>query len=358
MASGQCADCQEHHETLHDIRKRNLCTACFTRYVNSKILKRMESYRIKNQEGHERPKLFLPLSGGVSSQVLLAVLDAQCKKQYSKQGRTAYDIVVAYIDVTGQHSDTGPQWYQQTYYNYGMHTYNRTLSIWDAFTTDVSLEEELQTLGLKRALNMSDEDFYTFCISSATSVTSRSDLQQMILTRFLVALTKKERCSSTLYGHSDSRLAALSLAAVAKGRGGAVPASIADGLNAGYGISLNYPTRDLFKTELELYAQIQDPPIIYVPDDVKETKNVPSIRNTSIDDLLTQYITSQGEKYPSIMANVVKTTGKLQTTESNASSGQTYCRLCRGTMLSDPTDSTTSELCYGCLRLKQDIKIS
>ena len=357
----KCADCQE-IDGEHEIRKRRLCTPCFIRYVNSKILKRMESYRIKNQSGHEKKRLFLPLSGGVSSHVLLGVLDAQLEKQVSKQGRTAYDLVVGHADMNPGQSAVGLTWYTELSEKYPMHTFLPVRAISESLSTNTTLQDDLASLSVTRVPDMTNEDFYTTILASATTATTLSDLQEIIRTRLLVALARQHNCSSILYGHSDSRLAALSLAAVAKGRGGAVPASIADGPNEGFCINQNFPVRDLFKTELELYAQVVQPSFIMADSEsyggVAEPQKLPSLRNTSIDDLLTGYITSQGEKYPSIMANVVRTAGKLLVSEpGTAPEKRRACVFCRGTILSTNSESTGTGLCYGCTRMKQDIRV-
>ena len=108
--------------------------------------------------------------------------------------------------------------------------------------------------------------------------------------------------------------------------------------------------RDLFKTELEAFLECS--PDLESRLVLNQGPEVPvvSIRNTSIDTLLHNYITSQGEKYPSIMANVVRTASKLQVPP--AETGR-RCRLCTMPIVGSLTETV---LCYGCDRMKQDIK--
>lgn len=375
-----CADCAQHVGSLHAVRKRNLCTPCFTRYIDSKILKRMESYRMKISNSHERKRLFLPVSGGVSSLVLLSVLDAQLHKQMSKQGRTAYDLVVGHIDMTVSHATStahsivDPQWYQELTKRYPTLNFQPAVNITDVFQTDGTLAYDIATcLNLSLADINSNATTYNHLLNACTTATTLNDIQQIILHRFIVALARCHDCSAIIYGHSDTRLAALALADVAKGRGGAVPGDIADGFSQILEMRVNYPARDLFKSELELYAQLQDTGLVEMlapgeqqvvggdgAVDGKTTgKGVVSVKSMSIDELLTGYITREGKKYPSIMANVVRTVGKLQASEDGEAR---YCRLCRGVILTSSANAVGGgeggqELCYGCVRMKQEIKV-
>ncbi|RMZ86675.1 hypothetical protein DV736_g6097, partial [Chaetothyriales sp. CBS 134916] len=265
----------------------------------SKVFKRMESFRFKNLTGDARKRLLLPLSGGVSSLALLHVLDAQLTRQREKQNRTAYDLILVHIETTGEGQD--------------------------------------------------DRELYVSMMAAASTATARSDLEQVFLKRLVMCLAKQHNCESILWGHSDSRLAALALAEVAKGRGGSVPMILSDGRSPA-GVRFNYPMRDLFKTELELYASVLPQPLVAMAERGSGGATA-AVRNTSIDSLLSTYIMSQAEKYPSIMANVVRTASKLRVAELDDDTS--VCVLCFGEV-----DSPTYDLCYGCRRMQQDIKIA
>jgi cytoplasmic tRNA 2-thiolation protein 2 len=213
----------------------------------------------------------------------------------------------------------------------------------------------LERLGIHKQPGESDEEVTQRVFASATSVTTRADLESILLQRLLVAIAKQQNCEGVLWGHSDSRLAALALADVAKGRGGSVSSNIADGPSL-HEINFNYPVRDIFKVELQTYAQALGEPLFIETESGTAEQAVPNIRNTSIDNLLSAYISSQGEKYPSIMANVVRTAGKLQV--ENTDSGALACSFCvMATIPSSHEKGENSHLCYGCERMKQNIKI-
>ncbi len=309
----------------------------------------MESYRFKDLTGHQNKRLLLPVSGGVSSLSLLQVLDAQLNEQIAKQNRTAYELLVVHIDLLGTEQAVSTSWYKTIESRFSLHEYLPIMKVHEAFCIDEDLEDALSLLGLKRNRQTGDQDFYTTILSTTSSSTSRADLRELLLKRMLVALARQHNCDSILWGHSDSRLAAQALADVAKGRGASLPGALVDG-SSPEGIKSNYPVRDLFKAELDLYVATLSPALQPLRS-LTETEPVVSIRNTSIDSLLTSYITSQGEKYPSIMANVVRTASKLQVPIHKITSS--YCTVCRCAM---DLEDEAGVLCYGCNRMKQDIK--
>jgi cytoplasmic tRNA 2-thiolation protein 2 len=309
----------------------------------------MESYRFKNI-GDQKKRLLLPLSGGVSSLCLLQILDAQLREQMSKQGRTAYELVVVRVgheeeDGEGEVEGERCEWCMGVEERFGLHTYLPVRKVWEVFEIDKVLEGDLEHLQVVRG-ERDDVEFYEYLMASMNSVTTRSDLRDLMMKRMLLAIAKEQGCHSILWGHSDSRLAAQALSDVAKGRGGAVPRDLADGI-ASDGVVSNYVMRDLFKSELEAYAAILEPPL----EVLKESEPEPvSIRSTSIDQLLNSYITSQGEKYPSIIANVVRTASKLQVRQHGDNNA--LCPVCRNEL----EEQSSESICYGCIKMRRDIK--
>lgn len=348
MTNKLCEQCHT-NEVSQEIRKRHICKDCFTQYVNSKVRKRMESYRFKNLSGDQKKRLLLPLSGGVSSLCLLQILDAQLEEQIAKQNRTAYELLLVHVDLLDVQEEVSAEWYSVLSERFPLHRYLPMMRIYEAFQIDESLAADLSHLDLRRDEEHNDREFYEDIMTSTKSVTTRSDLTTLMMKRLLVATAKQHRCDSILWGHSDSRLAAQALSEVAKGRGGTVPGALADGTSSD-GVNSNCVMRDLFKSELELYASILNPPLEVFKGEM-EGEPVTSIRNTSIDQLLNSYITSQGEKYPSIMANVVRTASKLQVPQS--ASDASICPVCRAEL----EIQSNEIICYGCIRMKQDIRI-
>lgn len=81
-------------------------------------------------------------------------------------------------------------------------------------------------------------------------------------------------------------------------------------------------------------------------------KGVVSIKNMSIDEVMRRYVKEQGEKYPGVMANVVRTVGKLQKTSTTSELGR--CVLCKGRL---EEGDQYERLCYGCQRMREDIRV-
>lgn len=351
-----CYDC-DHNIAALEVRKRHLCQECFQKYVASKILKRMETYRFKNQtlgganevNQARKKRLLLPVSGGVSSLVLLEVLDKQIKKQLAQQGRTAYDLVVCHIlleDAQDLAIDA-TAWYRALQKKVGEgHHFLPVTCLSEVFECDSRMQADLKLFGLVRSDGEQALDFLRRVIGSARTATARSDISTVLLRRMLVAMAKDQECTSILWGHSNSTLAALTLSSVAKGRGGAVSSEFSDGPSPWPDLNFNFPLRDLFETELQMYVDsLPDLRNCLAPISAREAPV--SLRATSIDSLMSTYITGQGEKYPSIMANVVKTAGKLQTPKHEGF----RCRSCAA-----PISGPGEVLCYGCERMKQDIR--
>lgn len=355
MAVDTCVECRERDAALN-IRNRRLCAACFSYYVHSKILKRMESYRFKNSSGNQKHRVFLPLSGGTSSLVLLQVLDAQLHKQIANRNRTSYDIVVARVVLPEDHDSTAiKNDYEDLKQRFSTHNFLPLLSMHEVLRLDSNIDRDLKHLGIVRREDESDGDFFLRILSCTTSATTRSDLQSILLKRLLVATARDQKCTSVLWGHSDTRLAALALADVAKGRGGSVSSTIADGQSM-HGINFSYPVRDLFKAELQAYAQVASEYCLERGVDNDAPAQQPaSIRTTSIDNLLNTYITSQSEKYQSIVANVVRTASKLEVKRPNDIA--VSCPVCIMPIVEATGILTSySGLCYGCERMKHDVR--
>lgn len=196
------------------------------------------------------------------------------------------------------------------------------------------------------------------CFSSATS---KIDLDYVLLTRLVVAFAKQAGCETILWGDSDSRLAAKTLAGAAKGRGAALTWQVSDGLSP-WGVKFEFPLRDLSKSELLQYERVcPELSKIVIPDEPL-SDNVLT-KNLSIDELMMRYVQTQGEKYRGVMANVARTANKL---ESSVSDDSPSCTLCGGivgnvkgntgvTASSQSGDSQTSQFCYGCSRSRPEV---
>jgi cytoplasmic tRNA 2-thiolation protein 2 len=329
---------------------------CFIKYITSKPIKRIESYKLKNDAGEERIKLLLPVSGGVSSVVLLPILDQYLQRQTSRRGWSTYELHVLMVET----SSTSTVGNLATIFNglrqqFPSHTFS-LLPLSAVFDLDESIRKDLSELGIRE--QVSAKASLETILSSITTPSSRADIQRLLLTRLIVTVSRTNRCSAILWADSDSRLAAKALSSVAGGRGGYLPFQIGDGLSP-WGVRFHYPLRDLFKPELVTYATTVSGSLFdLILIDPLSTSTATSIRTTAIDDLLSSYIDSQGEKYPSIMANVVRTASKLQTPSLSTEGRISSCNICNMPCqrTEGDTEARRTWICYACKRLKLETR--
>ena len=353
------------------------------RYIGSKPLKRLEEYRVKGASKEHQRTLLLPVSCGVSSVTLLHLLDQQLQSQLDRTGRTGYNLHVLLVDTSGEETN-GPTIGQLKTLNerYPRHAYT-ALTLAEIFNYKITFGDELfpfisqddsNVISVKDRNQAKLHEF----LSSLPSATSRSDILGILRTRLIVAFAQDTGCESVLWGDSTTRLAEKTLAETAKGRGFSLPWQSGEGASP-YGVHFNYPLRDLLKKELLTYSELASPPLtLLIMQQTSSAQVSASTKNTTINDLMSQYFESVELNYPSIVANVVRTSGKLRAPQSLLSDRN--CGLC-GLPISDGTSGihswagdqqkdtessnfgstnplTTPGLCYGCARTMHGAKVA
>ncbi|KAI9837267.1 MAG: hypothetical protein M1819_000341 [Sarea resinae] len=198
---------------------------------------------------------------------------------------------------------------------YPRHTYS-ALALADAFNSAYALSKSPEDDGLPLTeLNgdssLSCQERLERYISALPSATSKHDLVGILRTRLIVAFGKKHGCESVAWGDSTTRLAEKMLAETAKGRGFALPWHVSDGMTP-YGLTFTYPLRDLLKKEIIMYSSMTNPLSSIVTEDPRAMQPAASAKDTTIDQLMSQYFESVEENYPAIVANVVRTSSKLE----------------------------------------------
>ena len=303
----------------------------------------METFRVRHSKPGEEPTLLLSLSFGVGSTTLLHLLSEHLKGQLEKTGRTGFKLVVLYVDQASSEADTTVL-LEKVKSRYPDHIYISS-QLSDIFSfKDISLLLEPEKKDGAAVGNEPNSKRLENLLKSLDSATSRADAVEILKRRLVVNLAKEHKCEAVLWGDSTTRLAERTLAEIAKGRGFSLPWIVADG-ESPYGIQFYYPMRELLSKEIEAFASMVDPPL----DDVilaEETKPAVSTKNTTIDALMKQYFESVERDYPSIVANVVKTAGKLQPVPLSEIEKQ--CELCEMPLLGNAPEM--SRLCYGCVR--------
>ncbi len=232
-------------------------------------------------------------------------------------------------------------------------------------------------------------------LASLPSASSRRDILDQLVRRLLVSQATTGTggggpADALLLGCSTTALAEKTLAETAKGRGFSLPWQINDGTVETGGDSvpqlpLYYPLRELFRNELALYTQVAQPPLTEgdlilalpstpsAPSSAVPTAAIVSHKDLSIEDVMTRFFAEVEANYPSIVANVVRTTAKLERhghdhaqsdqEEQDSAHSATSCSIC-GMPLDEAGDerwngeigleelgkTLGAQLCYGCQR--------
>ena len=332
--------------------------------MHTKAIKRLETFRVNFHTNEER-KVLLPLSFGVSSITLLHILDLHLKTQMSKTGRTGFALSIVAI---GNAEETLPikDFLEKVRTQYPGHEY-AALPLQDVFCAipdDAALRNLVPESA--RGGNFSAQEQMASLINSLTSATARADVLSTLRTRLIVEHAKSRGCQSVLWGDSTTTLAEKTLAETCKGRGFSLPWQVADGKSP-FGVYFHYPLRDVLKKELVSYIGLAADALsslVHEPTS-GSTQASTSSKNTTIDDLMKQYFESVEEKFPSIVSNVVRTSGKLEVPAGSDS--DLRCSLCDmpvpdrrfgihgwgGYQQDDSIGTPTmpcKKLCYGCTR--------
>lgn len=203
-------------------------------------------------------------------------------------------------------------------------------------------------------------------LAGLPSSTSRADLIGILRSRLINAFAKARDCESILYGDSTTRLAERILSETAKGRGVAIPWLTEDGQSP-HGIKIVYPMRDLLRKEITAYARMTTPSLTpLIAEGHSSESTSASSKDNTIEELMGQYFDSVEQNFPSIVANVVRTSSRLIAPPSERGRLCQLCRLpvARGTdglhwcgeqesadgSTRDISDKATERLCYGCAR--------
>jgi cytoplasmic tRNA 2-thiolation protein 2 len=292
-------------------------------------------------------------------------LDLHLKTQRSKTGRTGFAISALYVEDPDQNIQA-EELVEKARQQYPNHQY-ASLPLHDVFRVlpdDASIRELVPQAEDKS--NLTPQEQLTRLINSLTSATARADVLSTLRTRLIVEHAKLAGCESILWGDSTTRLAQKTLAETAKGRGFSLPWQVSDG-ESPFGLNFNYPLRDVLKKELVSYINMAEPGLSALVHETSSgvTQASMSSKNTTIDDLMKQYFESVEENFPSIVANVVRTTSKLEVRPGAIADPR--CSLCSmpvpdgrfgihgwGGDQQDGDDFASSNIrrniCYGCTR--------
>jgi cytoplasmic tRNA 2-thiolation protein 2 len=300
-------------------------------------------------------RLLVPVSFGPCSVALLQILDSYLQGQMERTRRAAYELVCVHVALGTEGIDLTAARFRDLEARYPRHSF--VYSHLEDCLKELDVEQLCATAASSDSNMLGPVSSLDDLLARLPSASSRADVVQQLLSRMLSSTASRHHCAGILYGHSTTRLAEKVLVATASGRGFSLPWQVSDVRVDG--LQLAYPLRDLLRKEMIAFGELVQPSIaqLIMPEDEGQ-RTVASSRLTTIDDLMVQYFSSVETKYPSIVANVVRTSSKLL---SAADDEPARCSLCNVHMAEeargiqgwqgDPSVSTAqSSLCYGCHR--------
>ncbi|KAI2789854.1 Cytoplasmic tRNA 2-thiolation protein 2 [Penicillium oxalicum] len=321
---------------------------------------RMSKFKQMKRTSGQAPRLLLPLSLGISSSVLLQIINEDIERQLAKNFvNIGFEVHVLVVDEQNGAFDAVYEAVTKAFPRLSF-TKLPLHSVFDYVTEMKEIIEEYAGHAVVDWEELSNEDRLAAFRAAISSPTSKADLNSVLLTRLVVEYAKSMKCETVIWGDSDTRLAAKTLASVAKGRGASLTWSVSDGMSP-WGVNFDFPLRDLSKPELEQYMSVcQELSGVVVPDEPIADDVL--TKNLSIDELMMRYVRTQGEKYRGVMANVSRTANKLQST---IESDDPSCPLCGGlvgnvkgnsgvTVANQSSDNYSARFCYGCMRSRPE----
>ncbi|KAI0554922.1 hypothetical protein F4679DRAFT_525461 [Xylaria curta] len=414
-----CTRCKGQDGVL-DLRSEVVCETCFTTFVASKAIKRLEVLQRETRGPRlpSRPQRYLlALSRGPSSTALLHILNENVRRQRERNQRLKFELVPVFVDI-----DVIDQ--RETTTSDPIPTSTSTdaseegIPLTDAFTAHFP-DLTVHKVPLSSILSSQEIDWtslppqdkslppsqrLTDLFTNLPTASARADVSRLLTRHALFAAAATHDCDIVLLGYNTTSLAELTLSEAAKGRGFGIPWLVNDGAfplpraitdnpaggtsedrtsssqtngsNAGT-IQIYSPLRESFRKEILTYLSIVNSAagslaeLFPVSSASSQPAAVVSHRDLSLDDVVARYFVDVEASYPSVVANVVRTTGKLNRTGS----GGRQCGLCGGRL--DPlgderwkgeigeADATISSaiddngdarpaknsmLCYGCER--------
>ena len=320
-----CARCKK--AASLKTRTEHLCQACFEGLVIGKAMKRIDPLNNRRLSGLEQCNLLLPMSFGPSSLALFYLLDKRLNRQRQSQGPRSFRLLVYHVrSATEGDEVSGLEKLQTLHKHYPDHDYLSTplesvlFSQCPGETTPLSFENGLRGqpghengLGLAELMPIQRSEYL------------KSGMINAVRTRLILATAQAHGCDCVAWSSSATRLAEKALTEVANGRGLGVPFHLCNDTTL-HGLRMTYPMRDLLQKEIVHFIDMAVPdPIARLSTDAFATDTRNAAKAT-IGGLMHDYILSAEGSYPSIVANVVKTTGRLVSPVGTKDGG--FCQLC------------------------------
>lgn len=323
---------------------------CFAKFISAKCVKQIgiigKDIRNPNSGSgaeSQKKRYVLGLSLGVSSSVLVHLLNENVEYQLAKGRLAPFDLILVYVDPSSLYSSSNTSESNST--EEKLDRYRKRYPRFDFQRVPVSDVLNLTTVDWSTLLPCTEngvpeeeqkkpenEAQLRKVFDHLPSSTSRTDILRLFTRHILISVARQNECHALLLGHTTTALAELTLAETAKGRGFSLPWQVNDGPVAVVDyhtsdkpttseIQIYHPLRDLLRKELVVYASdLTTPPLvsdmgISIPNrassSFQQPASVVSHKDLSIEEVMLRYFAEVEENYPSVVANVARTTGKL-----------------------------------------------
>ncbi|KAI5460018.1 hypothetical protein BGZ63DRAFT_455564 [Mariannaea sp. PMI_226] len=379
-----CKRCKN-EDAPYRLRTDPTCRDCYIQYVALKLTKRLSKLHSETRVTRQLTtrRYLAGLSFGPSSSVLVELLDTTGRRHSQRKGSSPFNPLVVHVDTDLSAGENSPAMKLVGEYRRRFpHVEVECVPLTEVLNV-TSIDWSLLPLPAEESSGMGPAERLQKLFDALPTVTSRSDVLRQFIRHILLHTAIKRSCSALLLGHSTTALAALTLSEVANGRGFAVPWQVNDGQctistyssQAGsdsqpaqkpsrFTFPIYYPLREIFRNELIQYIDLVPSLQDLIPANqmtISGNSSVVSHKDLSIDEVMARYFDSVEDSYSGIVANVVRTTGKLE-----RASGNEFCGSC-GMTVDELGDSRwageigddleegegsrlTGNLCYGCKR--------
>ena len=200
-----CRRCQTALPTI-TVRTEPLCAACFAKYVTTKAVKRMESFRVRHADpGATERLLLLPLSFGTCSTALLYILDHHLKGQAERTGRKGFRLHVLHVEEPRSDGRCGARSSDRRFNEFRErfpeHTYS-TIHLSDVFANEEMSQLLTHAVSGASLEQLDHEGRLSAVLASVTSATFRADLVRILVRRLIVSFAERHTCEAILWGLS------------------------------------------------------------------------------------------------------------------------------------------------------------
>ncbi|KAF3902758.1 hypothetical protein AA313_de0203686 [Arthrobotrys entomopaga] len=348
-----CKRCNENPPVI-TMRHEALCQDCFITYIRTKFTRYMEPYRVKPGTELNRRKLMLATSFGVASTALLNLLYWHQSLQLERARRAEYDICVVHIDesvVLGgeegveERLEKLREKYPQ--FEFTSSPLDQIYDLGNAVVEDLVSGTEALKLAEPSTTSTAPEtkastgtEKLRSLLASLNSRASQMDIVSILRSRLLIELAKKHSCEAIFFADSMTRMAAMVLAEVTKGRGHALPWLISDGPTPYGPVKIVRPLRELTKHEITEYTTFCSLwPLCSISQEKATGVQKPpaNMKNQTIDEVMGRFFEDISNAH--LVANVVKTAAKLEfPDDSNRVERLGLCEICGLPMDEEPKD--------------------